>query len=140
MKKTNRYAFVLVLSFVLFSITWIDEARAMTSDRLTTFSVNQPLRIPGVVLPPGEYALQLVNLGGSRNLVRVTDTAHSKVYATFFGVPEMLLAPAEEARLVVRETNKGEIPELKAWYYPGSTDGLSFMPVTKNANLIAQSN
>jgi hypothetical protein len=140
MKKTNRYVFVFVLSFVLFSITWIDEARAITSDRLTTFSINQPLLIPGVVLPPGEYALQLVNVGGSRNLVRVTDIGQSKVYATFFGVPETLLRPAEEARLVVHETDKNDIPELKAWYYPGSADGLSFVRMTRNANLIAQSN
>jgi len=124
MKKTNRFVFAVVLSVVLLSITWVNEARASASDRLTVFSINQPLRLPGVVLPPGKYAMQLMNVG-ARNLVRVTDADHTKVYATFFAVPEALLKAADEPRLELKETQRGEIPELRAWYYPGSDEALT---------------
>ena len=55
------------------------------------------------------------------------DANETKIYTTFFAVPEELLNPAEEARLVLAESPKGSPEQLKAWYYPGLKTGFEFV-------------
>ena len=129
--KNSRYitAFVSLL-VLLISITWTQDARAFESNRKTFFTINQPVRIPGnIILPPGKYVMKLMD-STMRGVVRIMDANETKVYTTFFAVPEELLNPAEEARLVLAESPKGSPQQLKGWYYPGLTTGFEFPMVS----------
>ena len=136
--KNSRYitAFVSLL-VLLISITWTQDARADEYDRKTVFTINQPVRIPGnIILPPGKYVVKLMD-STMRDVVRIMDANETKVYTTFFAVPEELLNPPEEVRLVLGESAKGSPEQLKAWYYPGLKTGFEFVspkPVQQASN------
>jgi hypothetical protein len=138
--KTSRYitAFISLL-VLLISITWTEDARADESNRKTVFAINQPVRVPGnIILPPGEYVMKLMD-STARGVVRIMDANETKVYTTFLAIPEQLLTPVEEPRLVLGESPKGSPEQLKAWYYPGLTTGFEFPTVSLNG-LSRQSN
>jgi hypothetical protein len=138
--KTSRYVIAFVsLLVLLISITWTQDARADEFDRKTSFTINQPVRAPGnIILPAGKYVMKLMD-STTRNVVRIMDANETKVYTTFFAIPEELPNPAEEARLLLGESPKGSPEQLKAWYYPGLTTGFEFpmvsqKPVQQTAN------
>src|SRR5205823_12451392 len=117
--KNSHYIIAFVsLLVLLISITWTQDARADESNRKTVFTINQPVRAPGnIILPPGKYVVKLMD-STMRGVVRIMDANETKVYTTFFAVPEELLNPSEEARLVLAESPKGSPEQLTAWYYP----------------------
>jgi len=136
--KNSRHIIAFVsLLVLLISITWTQDARADEYDRKTVFTINQPVRIPGnIILPPGKYVVKLMD-STMRDVVRIMDANETKVYTTFFAVPEELLNPPEEVRLVLGESAKGSPEQLKAWYYPGLKTGFEFVspkPVQQASN------
>src|SRR5207249_7004500 len=136
--KNSRHIIAFVsLLVLLISITWTQDARADEYDRKTVFTINQPVRIPGnIILPPGKYVVKLMD-STMRDVVRILDANETKVYTTFFAVPEELLNPPEEVRLVLGESAKGSPEQLKAWYYPGLKTGFEFVspkPVQQASN------
>ena len=136
--KNSRHIIAFVsLLVLLISITWAQDARADEYDRKTVFTINQPVRIPGnIILPPGKYVVKLMD-STMRDVVRIMDANETKVYTTFFAVPEELLNPPEEVRLVLGESAKGSPEQLKAWYYPGLKTGFEFVspkPVQQASN------
>jgi len=69
------------------------------------------------------------------------DASETKVYTTFFAVPEELLQPPEQVQLVLAESPKGFPEQLKSWYYPGLTTGLEFPTISpKSVERAANSN
>jgi len=136
--KNSRHIIAFVsLLVLLISITWTQDARADEYDRKTVFTINQPVRIPGnIILPPGKNVVKLMD-STMRDVVRIMDANETKVYTTFFAVPEELLNPPEEVRLVLGESAKGSPEQLKAWYYPGLKTGFEFVspkPVQQASN------
>ena len=136
--KNSRHIIAFVsLLVLLISITWTQDARADEYDRKTVFTINQPVRIPGnIILPPGKYVVKLMDYT-MRDVVRIMDANETKFYTTFFAVPEELLNPPEEVRLVLGESAKGSPEQLKAWYYPGLKTGFEFVspkPVQQASN------
>ena len=117
--KNSRHIIAFVsLLVLLISITWTQDARADEYDRKTVFTINQPVRIPGnIILPPGKYVVKLMD-STMRDVVRILDANETKVYTTFFAVPEELLNPPEEVRLVLGESAKvGDANELMWDFY-----------------------
>ena len=137
MKNSRCITAFVSLLVLLISITWTQDARADEYDRKTVFTINQPVRIPGnIILPPGKYVVKLMD-STMRDVVRIMDANETKVYTTFFAVPEELLNPPEEVRLVLGESAKGSPEQLKAWYYPGLKTGFEFVspkPVQQASN------
>src|SRR5207237_180820 len=130
--RSSRYIIAFVsLLVLLISITWTQDARADESNRQTFFTINQPVRAPGnIILPPGKYVMKLMD-STMRDVVTIMDANETKIYTTFFAVPEELLNPAEEARLVLAESPKGSPEQLKAWHYPGLTTGFEFPTLSR---------
>ena len=115
-------------------------ARADELNLKTTFTIDQPVRIPGnVVLPPGTYVMKRVHPEREPHLVRITDATETKVYATVFGIPRELRTPSETPKLIFGESPAGTSQPLTAWFYPGRVTGLEF-PETISKNEFNSSN
>ena len=100
--KNSRHIIAFVsLLVLLISITWTEDARADESNRKTVFTINHPVRAPGnIILPPGKYMMKLMD-STMRDVVSIMDANETKIYTTFFAVPEELLNPAEEALMLL---------------------------------------
>ena len=102
-------------------------ARADTWDQLTYFTFSAPVEIPGVALPAGTYMFKLADADGSRNVIRVLSKDGSKVYSTFFAIPDERLTPTDKPVVTFEETPVGTPEAIKAWFYPGDTVGHEFV-------------
>ena len=50
-------------------------------NRMTYFTFNAPVRVQGVLLPPGVYVFEIANPDSGSNVTTVMDRKRSKVYA-----------------------------------------------------------
>lgn len=112
-------------------------ARADTWDQLTYFTFSAPVEIPGVALPAGTYMFKLADADGSRNVIRVLSKDGSKVYSTFFAIPDDRLTPTDKPVVTFEETPVGTPEAIKAWFYPGDTVGHEFVYPKDQAQRIA---
>jgi len=54
------------------------------------------------------------------------DKTETKVYGTFFGIPEPLLKYVDKPMLHFDEHADGAVPPLRSWAYPGQDVALFF--------------
>ena len=78
---------IAVLIFVL-----APKAGATITDERTILTFNQPVEIPGMVLPAGTYVFKVVDYAmGDRNVIEVLDKNETHVYGTFVTRPVVRL-------------------------------------------------
>ena len=91
----------------------------------TTFTINQPVVIPGhVVLPAGSYVVKRLN--ATSPVVQITNESETKVYATLLPTEDLVANPSDKAELSFTEAPEG-LMALKTWYYPGRSTAYDFM-------------
>ena len=114
---------------------------ADVSNQATEMTFNQPVRIPGQVLPAETYWFTIVDdIGGSNDVVRIYNADGSKVISTLdarttdltggFGdevTVDGVRWPTGKAVLTFAEGRNGQPAALLDWYYPGRTDGHEFV-------------
>ncbi len=137
--RNTRTVIALVACILLAGA--VGASRADVSNQATQMTFEQPVRIPGQVLPPGTYwfkaldsgggsdpnRVQVMNADGSKAIAQLqtqtADHAPSGAETTANGVKW----PTGKVVIVVAEGRKGEPVTLLSWYYPGRTDGHRFV-------------
>src|SRR5258708_26439583 len=84
--KTNKLYIVvgLIIAFSLFSEL---AAHADESDQATTITFNQPIQIPGQVLPAGTYLFKLPNSDSRRDFAQILNSDRTHIYTTLQTTP-----------------------------------------------------
>lgn len=95
-------------------------------NKKTIMTINQPLRIPGKVLPPGKYVFRVLDSSTNRHIVRILNEDENQVYATIVSIPNYRLKPADKAEFGFWEMPKGSPLALRSWFYPGENFGHEF--------------
>jgi hypothetical protein len=123
------------------AVVWLvttPTASADDWDKATRITLNQPIEIPGLVLPAGTYIVKIVDLAAERHVVRFTSEDGTKVFATLIGIPNFRLEPTEESAFIFREAEVAQPKALHAWFYPGHQYGIEFAYPERRAAQIAQ--
>lgn len=131
---------VTVAAFFL-AVVWLvmtPAAYADDWDKATRMTVNQPIGIPGMVLPAGTYIVKIVDLVGERHVVRFLSEDESKVFATLIGIPNFRLEPTDKTSFIFHEAEEYQPRSLHAWFYPGYQYGIEFAYPERQAFQIAQ--
>jgi hypothetical protein len=85
MKISKLYIIVgLIIAFGLF---YVLVAHADESDQATTVTFNQPVQIPGQLLPAGTYVFKLANRDSVQDAVQILNSDQTHVYATLETIP-----------------------------------------------------
>jgi hypothetical protein len=100
--------------------------------------VNQPIQVPGKVLPPGTYVMKLYNSLGNRNIVQIFNADESEILATILAIPNYRLKPKDETHFSYWEASVGRPVPLKSWFYPGDNFGQEFAYPKETATEIAR--
>jgi hypothetical protein len=137
MFNTMRITLV-VLAVALISIVLVPNVLADDWNKATRVTVNQPFRIPGLVLPAGTYLVKIVDLVGERHVVRVLSEDGLKIYATFIGIPDFRTGPTDKASITFTEADWNQVPALRSWFYPGYSYGIEFPQATESAVTVAK--
>ncbi len=133
-------AMAALLCLGLLSVVFSPSAVADNWDQSTKITFNQPVEIPGQVLPAGTYYFRLMNSSSDRNIVQIFNEDRTHLYATILAIPDYRLQPSDQPVLMFEERPKDSPEAIKAWFYPGENYGHEFVYSRSRALELAQSN
>lgn len=102
-------------------------ARADEWNKKTNVSFSQPVEIPGMVLPAGQYVFKLADSQSNRDIVQVFNKDENHIYKTILAIPDYRLQPADKTVITFEERAAGAPRAVKEWFYPGDNYGEEFV-------------
>jgi hypothetical protein len=120
--------FVVVLAGLIFHPL----ARADEWNQMTKFHFNQPIELPGRVLPAGSYWFVLGDYS-DRNLVDIYNSNWTQRLATLITAPAKRLQTTDDTQVKLAERPHHMPEALLKWYYPGDSVGHEFLYSEKHA-------
>ena len=145
MRTFKKVGFTAGLVLLASLAVIVPASYAQVTNQATEMTFNQPVRIPGQVLPAGTYWFTIPDNGfGLNNIVRIYNADGTKLISQLYarttdktgGFGEEVTVngvhwPTGKLVLIfARGQNEGRNqgpPALLAWYYPGRTDGHAFV-------------
>src|SRR5687768_16365848 len=114
-------------------------AEGQPLDARTEFTFNQPVELPGVTLPPGNYIIRFVDGTMGRKVMQVqAKDASNKTYGMFLTINAQRPRPSDDAELRFLDTPAGQPAAVKTWWYPGNTIGREFIYPKSQARRLAK--
>lgn len=111
-----------------------------TWSQRTKLTFNNPVEVPGMVLPAGTYTFALLPGPTNRNIVQIYNATGEKFYTNVLAIPDLRLHPTGHTVLKFEETAPGSPEAIKAWFYPGLQYGQEFVyPKTRAMELAKMS-
>lgn len=109
-------------------------------NKKTILTVNEPIQVPGKVLPPGKYVMKLMDSPSNRHIVQIFDGDEQHLQTTILAIPNYRLQPTGDTQFGWWETPAGQPKALRSWFYPGDNFGQEFAYPKSEATSIAASN
>jgi hypothetical protein len=109
---------------------FVSKVRADESDKKTIVTANEPIQVPGKVLPAGTYVFKLLG-SNDRTLVAIYDADEKHLITTVQGIPDIRTETPDKPILQIEERPSGQPEALKAWFYPGDNFGVEFVYPTQ---------
>jgi hypothetical protein len=135
--KTVKALFCLFL-ITLFGATLVPSARADAWNKKTIVTFNQPVEIPGRILPAGTYTFTIMESPSDRHIVQIFNEDGTQIITTILAINDYRLKPTGSTVMKFSE-RPGDSPEaLRAWFYPGDNFGQEFVYPKVRAVQLAQ--
>jgi Protein of unknown function (DUF2911) len=135
--KTNKIFFFIGFIISAFLFTEV-AAHADETDQSTKITFNQPVEIPGHVLPAGTYLFKLAD-PNNLDIVQIFNADQSHLYATVSTVATDQREAADDTVVVLAHQKGADNPEaLVKWFYPGRTTGHEFVYPKQEEQELAQ--
>lgn len=109
-------------------------------NQLTKVTFNQPVEIPGQVLPAGTYWFKLLDSSSDRDIVQIYNSNQSKQVALVMAIPDYRTRPTGKTVLTFKERASDAPQAVKAWFYPGQNFGQEFVYPKTRATQLAKIN
>jgi hypothetical protein len=104
----------------------------------TPLTISEPTEIPGMVLEPGNYIVQVVNTKQTRYVVQFLSGDGSKNITTVMAVPNYRVNITDGSPFTYFQRAAGAPQALKDWFYVGNNFGIEFVYPKETAVRIAQ--
>lgn len=115
------------LGVLLALILLTPAARASENDQMTQLTFNQPVQIPGAVLPAGTYWFAVPDRIEDHDIVHVYNADRSKVLATLLTTSTTRPITTDSTELTLAEQSQGTPYALVGWFYSDRTIGHNFI-------------
>ncbi len=102
-------------------------AKADEWDKRTVVTFNEPVEIPGMVLPAGTYVMKLFDSPADRDVVQIFNKTETRIFKTVFAIPTYREEATDHAVMTFEERTAGSPQAIKDWYYPGDLRGEEFV-------------
>jgi hypothetical protein len=133
-----KKAFWIGLTLLLLGFVSGSDARADEWNKKTVLTFNQPVEIPGHVLPAGTYTFKLADSMTDRHIVQIFNADGSEIIATVMTIPDFRLTPTDRTVITFGEVPTGSPEAIRAWFYPGNTLGQEFVYPKHRATQLAK--
>ena len=135
--KINR-GYIAVGLIIAFTLFFELAAHADEWDQATTMTFNEPIQIPGQVLPAGTYVLKLASRDSDLNTVQICNSDRTVVYGTFQTIPTDRREPTGDTVIDLAKQGNGQPDALLKWFYPGDSTGHEFVYPKEKEKELAQ--
>jgi len=132
-----RKALGVGFALVLFGCALAPSARADEWTKETKITFSQPVDVAGHVLAAGTYLFKMAD-ANDRHLVQIFSADGKTVIATVMTIPDYRLKATNETVIRFREVPKGSPEAVRAWFYPGRTNGEEFVYPKRRAIELAK--
>jgi hypothetical protein len=130
-------SYVAVGMIIAFALFFEIAAHADLGDQSTEITFNQPIQIPGQVLPAGSYLFKLLN-GDNLDVVEIFNSDRTHLYAILETIPSKARKVPDDTTVTLVEQGAGQPDVLLTWFYPGSETGHEFIYSNQLEKQIAQ--
>ncbi len=131
-------AFLVSLVLSLLVVAFLNSATPDQWNKKTVLTFNQPVEIPGKVLPAGTYVFKLLDSVAYRHIVQIWNKDETQLITTVLAIPNYRLQPTEDTVIKFHE-RAGDSPEaIRGWFYPGDNFGQMFVYPEKRAVQLAE--
>jgi hypothetical protein len=120
----------MICLMLLGATFFVPKVRADESDKKTIMTVNEPIQVPGKVLPAGTYVLKLLD-SNYRTLVAIYSADERHLITTVQGIPDSRTETPSKVILQFEDQAEGQPEALKEWFYPGDNAGVEFVYPTQ---------
>jgi hypothetical protein len=111
-------------------------ARAGLWNQATKLHFNEPIEVPGSVLPAGTYWFVLESSQADRDVVEIFNAERTQLYTTVATIPTIRRHEPSKTEVVFAERHHSQPEALWKWYYPGLQTGHEFLyPQHEEAHL-----
>lgn len=101
-------------------------SRADEWNKKTVITIDKEIQLPNTDLQPGTYVFKLLDSPSNRHIVQIFNQDESKLITTILAIPNYRLQPTGKTVLSFWEVPEGQIPAVRAWFYPGDNYGQEF--------------
>src|SRR5438067_11714007 len=101
---------------------------------------NEPVQVPGKVLPAGTYVFRLHDSTSNRHIVQIYNEDHTQLITTVMAIPNYRLQPTGKTVLTYDERPADQPMALAAWFYPGDNSGQEFAYPKSKAEQLSRLN
>jgi hypothetical protein len=126
MKKAAVVRNFATIAFLLAFLIVLPVVRADETNQATLFTFNQPVQIPGRVLPAGTYLFEIIN-NFNHEIVRISNADRTNVIAVIQARPTRQKGLSGKAAIVLAERGMPQPDAIVAWTYPGRVEGHQFL-------------
>lgn len=134
----TRKVISIVFGAIVTCSTFLSVARASEVNQSTKITFDQPVEIPGQVLPAGTYWFVLAADDFNRDIVHIFSADWKTLYATEMTANSERSKPANDTTLTLAERESSGTQALVNWFYPGETIGHEFLYSGQEAKELAR--
>lgn len=117
----TRKAFSIMGLMLAFAIM-LPAVHADETNQATLITFNQPVQVPGRVLPAGTYLFEIVP-NVNHELVRISSTDRNNVFALIQAIPTYQQGLSGKAAIILAKQEESQPEAVVAWTYPGRLEG-----------------
>jgi hypothetical protein len=121
-----RKMFTGMICLMLLAIFFVPQGRADGLDKKTIMTFNQPIQVPGKVLPAGTYVFKLVD-SNDLTLVAIFDADDTHLITMVRGIPDSRTETLDKTGVQFEDRPSGQPEALQAWFYKGDDTGVEFV-------------
>ena len=129
-------SYIAVGMIIAFALFFEIAAHASEADQSTEITFNQPIQVPGQVLPAGTYLFKIDT--DDLNMVQIFNSDRTHLYATLETIPTENPQETGDTTVALAEQGAGQPDVLLKWFYPGEQTGHEFVYSNQLEKEIAQ--
>ena len=133
----TKVALTLFLGLLL-SGPIASHVQAQTFNKQTKITFSVPVAVPGKVLAAGTYMFALADSFSDREIVQIWNADKTELITTIMAIPNRRLGPTGETLVEFRERPANRPQAMKAWFYPGYSQGIEFVYPKEEALQLAK--
>lgn len=119
---------ILATACALFFLTFAGGVKAQdTYDVRSTVTFNNPVEIPGQILPAGTYVFKMSPDPLQKDLVWIFNSTESHLIATAVTLPVIHWNPPDTPVVELDESRTGQPPRIHEFAFPGIVHGHEFV-------------